>query len=95
VNRGLPARRPFAGPQTQRKLLEKGYADPYGRARALWNAGIKPKCLDVRVLKKTLPRALRIMSALLKTLEARGYGAQARWLRWALAHADSVDPFES
>jgi hypothetical protein len=56
-----------------KELLEKGYADPYGRMRARRNAGIKQKCLDVRVLKKTLPRALRIMSALLKALEERGY----------------------
>ena len=56
-----------------KELLENGFADPYGRMRARRNAGIKQKCLDVRILKKTLPRALRIMSALLKALEERGY----------------------
>jgi hypothetical protein len=55
-----------------KKLLETGHADPYGRMHAQWSAGIKPKCLDVRVSKKTLLRALRIMDALLKAFETRG-----------------------
>lgn len=54
-----------------RKLLETGFVDSYGRAFAKWSE--KPKqVLNVKVSKKSLHRALRIMDALLKAIDTRG-----------------------
>jgi hypothetical protein len=54
-----------------RTLLETGFVDSYGRLLAVWSE--KPKhVLNVKVSKKSLHRALRIMNALLKAIETRG-----------------------
>jgi predicted nucleic acid-binding protein len=55
-----------------RKLLERGFVDVYGRLFASWREKPKDGCLDLRVTKKSLYRALRIMDALVKAIEARG-----------------------
>jgi hypothetical protein len=39
-------------------------------------SGPRDTCLDVRVAKKNLPRALRIVDALLKALNERGHGVE-------------------
>jgi hypothetical protein len=56
-----------------RDLLENGYTDSYGRMWADRSEDGNSSCLDIRVSKKALPRALRIMDALLEALEARSY----------------------
>jgi len=53
-------------------LLQSGQADSYGRMFPRSSGSVDRKCLNVSVSKETLPRALRIMSALLIALEARG-----------------------
>lgn len=69
-----------------RDLLEGGYADSYGRMCVGRSEDGKRSCLDMRVSKMTLPRALRIMDALLKALATRGYkvkvekGKTACWI---------------
>lgn len=55
-----------------RQALEKGKPDDYGMLSWSWNR----RCMNVRVSKTELHRALRIMDALLKALEARGYSAE-------------------
>jgi hypothetical protein len=55
-----------------RQVLEKDKPDDYGMLSWLWNQ----RRMSVRVSKTTLHRALRIMDALLKALEARGYSAE-------------------
>jgi hypothetical protein len=55
-----------------RDAIEGGYTDSCHRMRAAWSVRSGEGCLDIRVSKKTLPRALRIMDALVKALEARG-----------------------
>jgi hypothetical protein len=55
-----------------RKLLEKGHADDYGRLYASWRDEPKHGWLNLKVTKKSLYRALRIMDALLRAIEARG-----------------------
>jgi hypothetical protein len=54
-----------------RQVLEKAKPDEYGR---LWSWD--RRCLNVRVSKVTLHRALRVMDALLKALLTRGYTAE-------------------
>jgi hypothetical protein len=49
--------------------LEQGRADRYGIVRHR----DRKSCLDIRVSKASLPRALRLMDALIKALEARGH----------------------
>jgi len=56
-----------------RPLLQGGQADSYGRMYPRWSGGVDRKCLNLSVSTQTLPRALRIMSALLIALEARGF----------------------
>jgi hypothetical protein len=55
-----------------RQVLEKDKPDDYGMLSWSWDQ----RCMNVRVSKTTLHRALRVMDALLKALEARGYGAE-------------------
>jgi hypothetical protein len=55
-----------------RQVLEKDKPDDYGMLSWSWNQ----RCMNVRVSKTSLHRALRIMDALLKALEARGYSAE-------------------
>jgi hypothetical protein len=55
-----------------RKVLEKDKPDDYGMLSWSWNQ----RCMNVRVSKIALQRALRIMDALLKALEAIGYSAE-------------------
>jgi hypothetical protein len=55
-----------------KEALEKNKPDYYGM---LFRRQLQ-RCLNVRVSKTELHRALRIMDALLKTLEARGYSAE-------------------
>jgi hypothetical protein len=55
-----------------RQVLEKDKPDDYGMLSWSWNQ----RCMNVRVSKMALHRALRIMDALLKALEARGYSAE-------------------
>ena len=55
-----------------RQVLEKDKPDDYGMLSWSWNQ----RCLNVRVSKTSLHRALRIMDALLKALDARGYSAE-------------------
>jgi hypothetical protein len=55
-----------------RQSLEKNNPDDYGMLRCSWNR----RCMNVRVSKTALHRALRIMDALLKALETRGYSAE-------------------
>jgi hypothetical protein len=52
--------------------LEKDKPDDYGMLSWSWNQ----RCMNVRVSKTSLHRALRIMDALLKALEKRGYSAE-------------------
>ena len=54
------------------ELLEGSKVDSSGRI-AQWNAKGKPTWLDIRVSKNSLVRALRIMSALIRALDSRGY----------------------
>jgi len=54
-----------------RKLLKRGFVDVYGRLFASWREKPKQGCLDLRVTKKSLYRALRIMDALVKAIEVR------------------------
>lgn len=56
-----------------RQVLEKDKPDDYGMLSWSWNQ----RCMNVRVSKTALHRALRIMDALLKALEARGHSAEA------------------
>jgi hypothetical protein len=55
-----------------RQALEKGKPDDYGMLSWSWSR----RCLNVRVSKTELHRALVIMDALLKALEARGYSTE-------------------
>lgn len=55
-----------------RKLLERGKPDDYGRLMVPWNIEDRQR-LDFRVSKSALHRALRIVNALIKALEERGY----------------------
>lgn len=55
-----------------RQVLEKGRPDDYGMLG--WS--LNQRCVNLRVSKTALHRALRIMDALLKALEARGYSAE-------------------
>jgi hypothetical protein len=55
-----------------RQALEKGKPDDYGMLSWSWDR----RCLNVRVSKTELHRALLIMDALLKALEVRGYSAE-------------------
>jgi len=55
-----------------RDAIEGGYTDSCHRMRAAWSVRSGDGCLDIGVSKKTLHRALRIMDALVKALEARG-----------------------
>jgi hypothetical protein len=55
-----------------RQVLEKDKPDDYGMLSWSWNQ----RCMNVRVSKTSLHRALRIMDALLKALEARGYSVE-------------------
>jgi hypothetical protein len=55
-----------------KQLLEKTKPNMYGLVRAPWNQ----KCLDVRVSRTEMNRALRILDALLKALVSRGYSAE-------------------
>jgi hypothetical protein len=55
-----------------REVLEKDKPDDYGMLCWSWNQ----RCLNVRVSKTSLHRALRIMDALLKALEKRGHSAE-------------------
>jgi hypothetical protein len=55
-----------------RQVLEKAKSDEYGVVRRIWNQN----CLSLRVSKTALHRALRIMDALIKALEARGYSVE-------------------
>ena len=55
-----------------RQVLEKGKPDDYGMLG--WS--LNQRCVNLRVSKTALHRALRIMDALLKALEARGYSAE-------------------
>src|SRR5205085_6865750 len=55
-----------------RQVLEKAKSDEYGVVSRPW----KQSCLSLRVSKVELNRALRIMDALLKGLEARGYSIE-------------------
>jgi hypothetical protein len=55
-----------------RQILEKDKPDDYGMLSWSWNQ----RCMNVRVSKTALHRALRIMDALLKALEARGHSAE-------------------
>jgi hypothetical protein len=55
-----------------RQSLEKNKPDDYGMLSWSWNQ----RCMNVRVSKTALHRALRIMDALLKALETRGYSAE-------------------
>src|SRR5262249_55477720 len=55
-----------------RQLLEKEKPDIYGLLRAPWNQ----KCLDVRISRAEMNRALRIMDALLKALEGRDHSVE-------------------
>jgi hypothetical protein len=55
-----------------KQILEKGRPDDYGMLRWSWSQ----RCLNVRVSKTELHRALRIMDSLLKALEARGYSVE-------------------
>lgn len=55
-----------------RQVLEKDQPNDYGMLSWSWNQ----RCMNVRVSKTSLHRALRIMDALLKALEARGYSAE-------------------
>ena len=54
-----------------KQILEKSKPDDYGMLCWSWNQ----RCLNMRVSKAELHRALRIMDALLKALEARSYSA--------------------
>jgi hypothetical protein len=55
-----------------RQLLEKEKPDPDGLVRAPRNQ----QCLDVRVSRAAMNRALRILDALLKALEARSHSVE-------------------
>lgn len=55
-----------------RQVLEKDKPDDYGMLSWSWNQ----RCMNVRVSKTSLHRALCIMDALLKALEKRGYAAE-------------------
>jgi hypothetical protein len=56
-----------------RAILERSQADDYGRLRPrAFSGDQQPPCL-MKVSKKVLPRGLRIMDALLKASEARGF----------------------
>jgi hypothetical protein len=59
-----------------RYAIENGYIDGCGRMRAAWTVRNREGCLDIRVSKQMLPRALRIMDALVKALEARGHDVE-------------------
>jgi hypothetical protein len=72
INVSPDLRRAHSLVRQARSLLQNGKADSYGRMHPRWSGSIDSKCLNVRVSKETLPRALRIMSALLIALEARG-----------------------
>ena len=56
-----------------RDAIEGGYTDSCHRMRAARSVRSGQGCLDIRVSKETLPRALRIMDALVKALEAHGH----------------------
>ncbi len=55
-----------------RQVLEKDKPDDYGMLSWSWNQ----RCMNVRVSKTSLHRALCIMDALLKALEKRGHSAE-------------------
>lgn len=55
-----------------KQSLEKAKPDDYGVVRTAWNQ----HCLNLRVSKTELHRALLIMDALIKALEARGYSVE-------------------
>lgn len=59
-----------------RIVLRKGKPDESGRLH-YWNVGDNRPRLSVRVSKETFPRALLIMDALIKALEARGCTVEA------------------
>jgi hypothetical protein len=51
-----------------KQCLKIGHSDTYGRMRVAHN-----KCLDVRISKDSIDRAMRIYDALIKALEKRGF----------------------
>lgn len=55
-----------------RTLLEHGFVGYYSRLFARRGENDNQNCLDIRVTKASLPRALRIMDALIKAIEIRG-----------------------
>jgi hypothetical protein len=55
------------------RVLRQATPDSYNRLVLPWNAKIEHPYLDVRVSKQALSRTLRIMDALLKAIEKRGY----------------------
>lgn len=55
-----------------RQVMEKNKPDDYGMLGWSWDR----RCMNVRVSKTELRRALRIVDALLKALEVRGYSAE-------------------
>jgi hypothetical protein len=55
------------------KILSKGKSDSYGRLMLPWNFKVDRPILDLRVSKQALHRTLRIMDALIKAMEKRGY----------------------
>ena len=65
-------RNPHPLVESTRLALSRGSVGYYGRLHALEGA----QCLNVRVSKNSLQRALLIMDALLKSLEARGYSTE-------------------
>jgi hypothetical protein len=56
-----------------KKILKGTKPDDYGR---VWST--QESCLDIRVGAQSLDRALRIMDAIIKSLEKRGYEVTAR-----------------